>query len=101
MSETAERSEPGEHDLHALIDGEIAGPRAWAVLVRLAADPDAAERAAAYARQRAPRAPPPPPPASGWRWGCSARASRSPRCRRACGRWSTGSGTRWNGDRRI
>jgi anti-sigma factor RsiW len=52
MSEAAGRQEPAERDLHALVDGEIAGPRVWAVLARLAADPDAAERAAAYARQR-------------------------------------------------
>ena len=52
MSEAAGRQELDERDLHALVDGEIAGPRAWAVLARLAADPDAAERAAAYARQR-------------------------------------------------
>ena len=52
MSEATEGHELDEHDLHALIDGEIAGPRAWAVLARLAANPEAAERAAAYARQR-------------------------------------------------
>jgi len=52
MSEAAGRHELDERDLHALVDGEIAGPRAWAVLARLAANPEAAERAAAYARQR-------------------------------------------------
>src|SRR5436190_501402 len=52
MTEAAGYRGLGEDDLHALIDGEIAGPRAWAALARLAADPDAAERAAAYARQR-------------------------------------------------
>src|SRR5689334_9487928 len=40
------------HDLHAFIDGQLAGERRHAVAAYLAGHPDAADRVAAYARQR-------------------------------------------------
>jgi anti-sigma factor RsiW len=46
-------SDLSENDLHALVDGELAGERLDGVAARLATDRAAAERVAAYAEQRA------------------------------------------------
>jgi anti-sigma factor RsiW len=42
-----------EYDLHALVDGQLAGERRHDVMVHLAAHPDAAARVATLAGQRA------------------------------------------------
>jgi anti-sigma factor RsiW len=47
------RPEESESDLHAFVDGQLADGRLAAVIDRLAADPAATERAAAYRDQRA------------------------------------------------
>jgi anti-sigma factor RsiW len=47
------RPEESQSDLHAFVDGQLADDRSAAVTDRLAADPAAAERAAAYRDQRA------------------------------------------------
>jgi anti-sigma factor RsiW len=46
------RPEESQSDLHAFVDGQLAGDRLAAVIDLLAADPAAAERAAAYRDQR-------------------------------------------------
>jgi anti-sigma factor RsiW len=47
------RSDPSEDDLHAFVDGELAGDRLDGATARLRADRAAAERVGAYAEQRA------------------------------------------------
>ena len=43
----------GEDELHAFIDGRLPAARRGEVMAHLDADPDAADRVAAYLRQRA------------------------------------------------
>jgi anti-sigma factor RsiW len=47
------RCDPSEDDLHAFVDGELAGDRLDGVTARLRADRAAVGRVAAYAEQRA------------------------------------------------
>ena len=98
------RKDVSEDDLHAFVDGQLGAGGGWCrVIAHLAADPAAARRVAAYARQRTVLAAlgaalvlaPSPPPlselaralcrAAPRRVGVPPRPGRPPTCRRRVG----------------